>query len=199
MKYYVPCSLGSCNCMWSGSACYQGTAACSSGMPAADLADPQLLQDIHDMVLRDRNHPSVVIYSLCNEGGCDIGDALGGVLAAQFKGAINAADTTRPITANTEWSVGSADTLTTVLDVMTCSYSYATYDVYHKHHPFRPFMGGESASCNGDRGYYAPDNSSRGLLNGDKAPACCATAWTAAASTEWASGSVAWTGKTCCS
>jgi hypothetical protein len=60
-----------------------------------------------------------VIWSLCNEGGCDIGDADGGVLAAQFKAAINAADTTRPITANTEWSIGSTDTLTTVLDVMT--------------------------------------------------------------------------------
>jgi beta-galactosidase len=67
---------------------------------------------------------------------------------------VNAADTTRPITANTEWGLGSADTLTTVLDVVTCSYNYATYELYHKHHPFRPFMGGESASCYSDRGYY---------------------------------------------
>jgi beta-galactosidase/beta-glucuronidase len=124
--HYVPCSLGKCNCLWSGSAktCSPSTAACSTNVgqvPAADVADPQLLQDIHDMVLRDRNHPSTVIYSLCNEGGCHIGDPAGGVLAAQFKAAINAADTTRPITANTEWRLGSADTLNTVLDVMTCS------------------------------------------------------------------------------
>lgn len=192
--YHVPCSLGQCNCVWSGSACATSPTACSPGVPANDLADPQLLQDIHDMVLRDRNHPSVVIWCLCNEGGCDIGDAEGGVFAAQFKAAINAADTTRPITANTEWTVGSADTLTTVLDVMTTSYNYAAYEIYHKHHPFKPFMGGESASCTGDRGFYGPLNATRGLQNGDKAPACCATAWAAAASTEWASGSVAWTG-----
>lgn len=193
-EYYVPCSLGNCNCVWNGSACAQSSEACSAELPPSDMADPQLLQDIHDMVLRDRNHPSVVIWCLCNEVGCDIGDADGGVFGAQFKAAINAADTTRPITANTEWNVGSTDTLTTVLDVMATSYNYARYEDYHKHHPFRPFMGGESASCQGDRGYYAATNASRGLINGDSAPACSATAWAAAASTEWASGSVAWTG-----
>ena len=196
-RSYVPCGgLGKCNCLWSDSTntCSPSTEACVAQFPAADLADPQLLRDIHDMVLRDRNHPSAVIWSLCNEAGCPIGDPAGGILAAQFKAAINAADSTRPITANTEWSLGSPDTFTTVLDVMTCSYNYATYELYHKHHPFRPFMGGESASCQSDRGYFGPTNKTRGLISGDPAPACCATAWAAAGSTDFASGSVAWTG-----
>ena len=163
-----------------------GTSLLRGGaIPAADLADPQLLRDIHDMVLRDRNHPSNVIYSLCNEAGCPIGDPYGGVMGAQFKAAINAGDTTRPITANTEWSLGSPDTFNTVLDVMTCSYNYKTYELYHKHHPFRPFMGGESASCQSDRGFFGPTNKSRGLISGDAAPACCATAWAAAGSTDF--------------
>jgi hypothetical protein len=38
--------------------CYESRDACSPGTPASDLADPQLLKDIHDMVMRDRNHPS---------------------------------------------------------------------------------------------------------------------------------------------
>lgn len=128
--------------------------------PNVAAADPQLLRDAQDMVLRDRNHPSVVIWSLwcvdvggqrgavgctgaasisssvnsqrdpvcdlplrlrSNEGGCEIGNAKGGVIGAQFKEVINFADTTRPITGNSEWSVGSTDSLTQILDVMTCS------------------------------------------------------------------------------
>ena len=77
---------------------------------------------------------------------------------------------------------------------MTTSYNYDTYHLYHQHHPFRPFMGGESASCQSDRGYYGPTNASRCLHNPDSTPACAAAAWSAAASTEWASGNVAWTG-----
>ena len=142
-------------------------------------------------------HPTA-LPSLCNEGGCLINDVSGGVVAAQFKAAITAVDTQRPLTANTEWSLGSADTLTSVLDVMACSYNYATYQLYHDHHPFRPFMGGESASCWSDRGYYSPTNLTAGHVNMDftavSAPACASAAWAAAASTEWASGNVAWTG-----
>jgi len=43
-------------------------------------------------------------------------------------------------------------------------------------------------------GYYGPTNASRCLVDPAKAPACAATAWAAAASTDWASGNVAWTG-----
>ena len=88
------------------------------------------------MVLRDRNHPSVVIWSLCNEGGCEIGATYGGVIGAQFKDVISAADTMRPITANSEWGTGSSDTLTNIMDVMTCSYNYGLYTLYHQTHPW---------------------------------------------------------------
>ena len=40
------------------------------------------------MVLRDRNHPSIVIWSLCNELGCVADDPLGHFRAAAFKLAI---------------------------------------------------------------------------------------------------------------
>jgi hypothetical protein len=73
----------------------------------------------HTCVVVPVTPPSPVRCS--NEGGCEIGNAKGGVIGAQFKEVINFADTTRPITGNSEWSVGSTDSFTQILDVMTCS------------------------------------------------------------------------------
>lgn len=37
------------------------------------------------------NHPSIVLWSLCNELGCMTNDPMGGVIAQQFKQAIHKA------------------------------------------------------------------------------------------------------------
>ena len=69
--------------------------------PSGPNADAVFLQDAQDMVLRDRNHPSIVLWSLCNELGCMTNDPNGGVIAQQFKQAILQADGSRPVTGNT--------------------------------------------------------------------------------------------------
>jgi hypothetical protein len=46
--------------------------------PTVAVANAQYLADAQAMVLRDRNHPSVMIYSLCNEGACRSARAGGG-------------------------------------------------------------------------------------------------------------------------
>ena len=91
--------------------------------------DPMYLSDAQALVLRDRNHPSVIIWSLCNEGGCMQGDPDGGYVGAAFKKAIFDVDDSRPITANSEDTPG--DTLTKVMDVNSFSYNYQEYDDFH--------------------------------------------------------------------
>ena len=46
---------------------------------------------------------------------------------------------------NSEDSPG--DTLTRITDVEAFSYNYGEYDASHQRYPWKPLIGGESASC----------------------------------------------------
>jgi hypothetical protein len=169
--------------------------------------DPMYLNDAQALVLRDRNHPSVIIWSLCNEGGCMQGDPDGGYVGAAFKKAIFDADDSRPITANSEDTPG--DTLTKVMDVNSFSYNYQEYDDFHIKYPFRTIIGGESASCVSDRTTYLPTCQGPGRGGGrcadpisghvdSDAAVCAVSAWgSSAAERPWVVGNFAWTGLDC--
>merc|ERR1712100_531251 len=53
------------------------------------------LQDMADLVQRDRSHPSVIMWSFCNEVGCNNESA-----AKDFRNVTYAFDSTRPVTQN---------------------------------------------------------------------------------------------------
>ncbi len=67
------------------------------------------------------------------------------------------------------------------------------YSQFHFTHPYKPIMGGESASCVTDRGYYRPTNASEGHMNSDD-DGCVVSAWASAAENAWDSGNFVWTG-----
>ena len=114
-------------------------------------------RDIQDMVLRDRNHPSVFIWSIGNEivEQWDVKDSSGSVIAKELYSLVRALDNTRPITSN----CNSIDTLNPVirsgaLDLIGYSYSQRDYDKFRTTYPGKKLIGSETVSSINSRGCY---------------------------------------------
>ena len=99
---------------------------------------------MHDMVKRDRNHPSIVVWSFCNEYECEQNDANYSGFA--FRDAAYGVDGTRPVAAN-----GAA--APAALDVQGFSHSSAgTFEKFHKQSPAKASVLSECCSCTSQRG-----------------------------------------------
>jgi hypothetical protein len=130
---------------------------------SAPSAVPRLLQDAQDMVLRDRNHASIVIWSLCNELGCTADQPGGGDIAVQFKQQVYDADNSRPVTGNTVQrpylSGRLVDEFAQAMDVQSFSHQFENVPAFHAVAPWKPLGLGESGSCEADRGEYRGNRS----------------------------------------
>lgn len=159
------------------------------------------INDAQDMVLQDRNHPSIIMWSLCNENGCLESPGMegayapyvaGAAVALAYKDAMFAADGTRPITANTHALISEPGTILDSLDVLGVTYDYSAYDTLHQARPWAPVIGGESASCESDRGFSI--NGGDGIISSYSPLGCTGPAWQAAADRAWIPGSFQWAG-----
>eukprot|EP00038_Savillea_parva_P030026 m.75023 g.75023 ORF g.75023 m.75023 type:complete len:1021 (+) comp8957_c0_seq1:151-3213(+) len=113
--------------------------------------------DVGRLALRDRNHPSVAWWSLCNEMGCGPGTLLANDTAQQCKDAIHAVDTSRAITGNWAWQGAEAvapDTpIAAFLDVMGMSHQQTDkLTAWHAARPNKLVVMTECCSCETQRG-----------------------------------------------
>ena len=122
----------------------------SQSTPYADL------HELQSMVLRDRNHPSVIMWSMCNEEGIQ-STPHGRDIFAAMKKAVDAVDGTRPVTCAMNGGYDSADGITAVTDLQGINYNPGAYDGFHRAHPALPLYSSETSSEVGTRGIYGPD------------------------------------------
>ncbi len=78
-------------------------------------------QDLRAFIRRDRNHPSVIIWSFGNEVGEQYTGEQGAALAKQLNNIIKEEDSTRPTTAAMNWSKPDMP-LPAVLDLISLNY-----------------------------------------------------------------------------
>jgi beta-galactosidase len=162
-------------------------------------SDALHLKWFEEQVRRDRNHPSVVIWSLANEEFTEGGTPDGGRVAATMQALARQLDPTRPVTYNAP--VGNEfPGINAVIEVRGWSYHIGVdnMDAYHAAHPQQPNVGSEQGSTVGTRGIYANDKE-RGYVTAydDNGQSWSNTAeeWMGFFDTRpWLSGGFVWTG-----
>jgi beta-galactosidase len=102
---------------------------------------------------RDRNHPSVILWSIGNEVP-DQGTPAGPGLAAELTRIAREEDPTRPTTAACDHPSSGFNGFQTNLDVFGYNYKPFLYAKVHAANPGLPIFGSETASCISSRGEY---------------------------------------------
>ncbi len=111
-------------------------------------------RDVRDMVHRDRNHPSIIMYSIGNEIP-EQGRADGWQEAKRLTGFFHQEDPTRPTTsAFNNWANAIKNKLADEVDVPGFNYQPMKYEQIMKEHPNWVIYGSETASCVSSRGVY---------------------------------------------
>jgi beta-galactosidase len=111
-------------------------------------------RDVRDMVHRDRNHPSIIMYSIGNEIP-EQGSADGAAIAKRLVDFFHQEDPTRPTTSafnNPDAAIKNG--LAAAVDIPGINYRPWQYEQIQKDHPDWIVYGSETASCVSSRGVY---------------------------------------------
>ncbi|RYZ98160.1 MAG: DUF4982 domain-containing protein, partial [Moraxellaceae bacterium] len=151
-------------------------------------------RDIKDMVRRDRNHASVIMWSIGNE----IPQASDQNAAKRLIGFVRSLDTTRLVgQAFAQWNYDAAAEATAgLMDFVGLNYNPGIYDAQHIKYPTRKFIGSETSSAVRSRGIY--NNNNLQLSSYDNAIVgwgqTAENSWRDVNTREWIAGEFIWTG-----
>jgi beta-galactosidase len=162
-------------------------------------------RDLSAMVERDRNHPSIILWSLCNEQWIQ-GTPESAAMIRAMKQRVHELDPTRPITAAMNGGFDSPHGMGSELEVIGINYNPWVYDSMHKLFPGAPMFASEIASEISTRGVYATNHwenyygdRERGYVSAYSISAgpggqTVEAAWTAVMEREFMAGGFVWSG-----
>ncbi len=115
-----------------------------------------MLEYLKRLVIRDRNHPSVVLWSIGNEEWMIENGERGAMMAQNMQAYLKTLDTTRPANAAVSGSWGAG--ISSVIEVMGYNYlRHGDTDEHHEKFPWQASLGTEQGSTNTTRGIYVDD------------------------------------------
>ncbi len=162
-------------------------------------ATPEKLDQLAWMVRRDRNHPSIILWSVFNEEPSQ-GTAMGYEMVRRASAVVKRLDTMRPVTAaqNDPGSTLLPVNASRAADVVGFNYAYRDFDAFHAAYPNRPLFSSEDTSTVMTRGEYVTDLE-RGVLDSYDTQAMPwglthREAWRQVAERPYVAGTMVWTG-----
>ena len=160
-------------------------------------SSPEYMHQLEWMVRRDRNHPSVFLWSIFNEEPMQ-GTAIGYEMVRRMAHAVKQLDDTRPVTAAMSDGMFTPVNVSQAVDVVGINYQQDQYDRFHAEHPTQPMMSSEDTSAFMTRGEYHTDMAAHimGSYDDEAAPwgATHRAGWKAIAERRFVAGGFVWTG-----
>ncbi|WP_260923272.1 beta-galactosidase GalA [Novosphingobium sp. 9] len=158
---------------------------------------PDYIAQLKWMVRRDRNHPSIILWSVFNEEPMQ-GTHAGVEMVRRMRAAVRKLDTERPVTGAMNGSFYNPENVGGVLDVMGFNYYQADYDKVHAMYPERLLTSSEDTSAYETRGAFASVPQAHVVTSLDKEAASWGAThretWREIASRPFIAGGFAWTG-----
>ncbi|MBC7783723.1 MAG: glycoside hydrolase family 2 protein [Burkholderiales bacterium] len=158
---------------------------------------PEYIRQLEWLVMRDRNHPSVILWSVFNEEPSQ-GTEMGYEMVRRMSAVVKRLDITRPVTAAQNSAMLNTINASLAADVAGFNYRHGEYDRYHTANPTKPITSSEDTSAVMTRGEYVTDKSKPVLDSYDTQfqswGATHRAAWKRIAERPFLAGGFVWTG-----
>lgn len=116
-------------------------------------SSPEYVRQLEWLVRRDRNHPSVILWSVFNEEPMQ-GSEMGYEMVRRMSAIVKRLDPTRPVTAAMNGGLFAPVNVSQTVDVVGFNYQIESYDQFHAANPHIPLTSAEDTSAFMTRGEY---------------------------------------------